>query len=73
MEEKNVFIIGSNGIPANYGGFETFVENLTAKKISNNIKYHVACLAKNNEEFEYNNARCFNVKEIGRASCRERV
>ena len=25
MEEKNVFIIGSNGIPANYGGFETFV------------------------------------------------
>lgn len=62
MEEKNVFIIGSNGIPANYGGFETFVENLTAKKISNNIKYHVACLAKNNEEFEYNNARCFNVK-----------
>ena len=61
MEEKNVFIIGSNGIPANYGGFETFVENLTAKKISNNIKYHVACLAKNNEEFEYNNARCFNV------------
>lgn len=61
MEEKNIFIIGSNGIPANYGGFETFVENLTAKKISNNIKYHVACLAKNNEEFEYNNARCFNV------------
>lgn len=61
MEEKNVFIIGSNGIPANYGGFETFVENLTYKKINNNIKYHVACLAKNNEEFEYNNARCFNV------------
>lgn len=61
MKEKNIFIVGSNGIPANYGGFETFVENLTAKKISNNIKYHVACLAKNNEEFEYNNARCFNV------------
>lgn len=61
MEEKQVFIVGSNGIPANYGGFETFVENLTYKKINNNIKYHVACLAKNNEEFEYNNARCFNV------------
>lgn len=61
MEEKNVFIIGCNGIPANYGGFETFVENLTAKKISNNIKYHVACLSKDNREFEYNNARCFNV------------
>ena len=62
MNEKNVFIIGSNGIPANYGGFETFVENLTAKKISSKIKYHVACLAKDNKEFTYNNARCFNVK-----------
>lgn len=61
MEEKNVFIIGSNGIPAKYGGFETFVENLTAKKINNKIKYHVACLGKDNNEFEYNDARCFNV------------
>lgn len=62
MKEENIFIIGSNGIPANYGGFETFVENLTCKRISKNIKYHVACLAKDNKEFEYNNARCFNVK-----------
>lgn len=27
---KNVFIIGAKGIPANYGGFESFVEQLTA-------------------------------------------
>ena len=62
MDEKNVFIIGSNGIPANYGGFETFVENLTARKKDKNIKYHVACLSKSNNEFEYNECRCFNVK-----------
>ena len=62
VEAKNVFVIGSNGIPAKYGGFETFVENLTANRIDKNIKYHVACLANNNNEFEYNNARCFNVK-----------
>lgn len=62
MNEKNVFIIGSNGIPAKYGGFETFVENLTAKKVKQNIKYHVACLSNNNDEFEYNDSRCFNVK-----------
>ncbi len=62
MDKKNVFIIGSNGIPANYGGFETFVENLTARKINKNIKYHVACLSKSNNEFEYNESRCFNVK-----------
>lgn len=65
----NVFIIGSKGIPAKYGGFETFVDGLTAKKRTNKIKYHVSCLADNRKEFEYNNSRCFNVKvpEIGSA------
>lgn len=69
MKEQNVFIIGSKGIPAKYGGFETFVENLTARKIDKNVKYHVSCMGKNNEEFEYNNARCFNINvpEIGAA------
>ena len=66
---KNIFIIGSKGIPAKYGGFETFVDKLTENKKSDKIKYHVACMGKDNSEFEYNNARCFNVKvpEIGPA------
>jgi len=59
---KNVFIIGSKGIPANYGGFETFVEQLTKNKKNENIKYHVSCISNNNDVFEYNNARCFNVR-----------
>lgn len=59
---RNVFIIGSKGIPANYGGFETFVENLTKHRKDKRIKYHVSCLSDNNKEFEYNGARCFNVK-----------
>lgn len=62
---KNIFIIGSKGIPANYGGFETFVEQLTRKKISQDIKYHVSCLSDQNGEFEHNGARCFNVKVPG--------
>lgn len=68
-KEKNIFIIGSKGIPAKYGGFETFVENLTLKKVDENIKYHVACMGNENKEFEYNNARCFavNVPNIGPA------
>lgn len=61
-EEMNVFIIGSKGIPAKYGGFETFVDKLTELKKSKKIKYHVACMNENNDEFEHNNARCFNVK-----------
>ena len=59
---KHVFIIGSKGIPANYGGFETFVEKLTEQQKSKKIKYHVSCLADNNNQFEHNGARCFNVK-----------
>lgn len=60
---KNIFIVGSKGIPANYGGYETFVENLTEKKVSKDIKYHVACLTKEpKEDFEHNGARCFNIK-----------
>ena len=59
---KNVFIIGSKGIPANYGGFETFVEYLTKYKVSDDIKYHVACLSDQEEEFEHNQARCLKYK-----------
>ena len=61
-ENKDIFIIGSQGIPAQYGGFETFVENLTLKRENEKIKYHVDFLGKENNEFEYNNARCFTVK-----------
>lgn len=60
---RNVFIIGSKGIPANYGGYETFVDKLTEYHQNNKeIKYHIACKASDSKEFIYNNARCFNVK-----------
>lgn len=59
---KNIFIIGSKGIPANYGGFETFVDELITRKVNTDIQYHVSCLADDNKEFEYNGAHCFNVK-----------
>ena len=60
---QHVFIVGSKGIPGAYGGYETFVDKLTEyHKNMQELKYHVACKAKDNKEFEYNNARCFNVK-----------
>lgn len=59
---ENVFIIGSKGIPGNYGGYETFVDKLTEYHNDvKEIKYHVACKGKDNKEFTYHNARCFNV------------
>ena len=65
----NIFIIGSKGIPANYGGFETFVDKLTLFKKSKDIMYHVSCLNTKDDQFYYNKARCFNVKvqDIGSA------
>ena len=60
---QNIFIVGSKGIPGAYGGYETFVDKLTEYHQDNiEIKYHVACKSNNNTEFEYHNARCFNVK-----------
>lgn len=58
----HVFIVGSKGIPAQYGGFETFVENLTAGKQSPEIMYHVSCMNNDEKHFEHNGADCFNVR-----------
>ena len=58
----HVFIVGSKGIPAKYGGFETFVENLTARKTNKQIKYHVSCMNNDEKHFDYNDADCFNVR-----------
>lgn len=69
MKTKHVFIIGSKGIPAKYGGFETFVEKLTAYKKDKDLQYHIACMSDDWGEFDYNNAHCINIKvpEIGSA------
>lgn len=60
---QHVFIVGLKGIPGNYGGYETFVDRLTEYHQNNpNLKYHVACKAKDTKTFEYHNADCFDVK-----------
>ena len=58
----HVFIVGSKGIPARYGGFETFVENLTAGRKSDQIQYHVSCMNNEEKHFVHNGADCFNVR-----------
>ena len=54
--KQQVFIVGCKGIPANYGGFETFVEKLTEYQKSGRICYHVFCMGNENFQFEYNGA-----------------
>ena len=73
---KHIFIVGCKGIPAQYGGFETFVEKLTEYRKNNKLQYHVACLSEENEyddkerEFEHNGAHCFAIKERCKGSAR---
>src|SRR5699024_4470106 len=57
---KDIFIIGSKGIPAQYGGYETFVDNLVTRQVSKDIKYHVACMTFNKKakHYDYNGAEC---------------
>ena len=43
---KKVAIIGTQGVPANYGGFETLVENIIGDNCSNGIEYTVFCSSK---------------------------
>lgn len=60
---QHVFIVGSKGVPGNYGGYETFVDKLTEyHQDEKRLKYHVACKADEDGEFEYHNAHCFKVK-----------
>ncbi len=61
-KNQSVFILGSKGIPAKYGGFETFVEKLTENRKTPNVQYFVACLSDNDSQFMYNDATCFNIK-----------
>ena len=42
---KNVSIVGVQGVPANYGGFESLVENLIGHK-SSDVRYTVFCSSK---------------------------
>ncbi|MDY5067460.1 MAG: DUF1972 domain-containing protein, partial [Lactobacillus johnsonii] len=57
---KDIFIVGSKGIPAQYGGYETFVDELVTRQVNKNIKYHVACMTfnKNTKHYDYNGADC---------------
>ncbi len=43
---KKIAVVGIQGLPAQYGGFETLAENLVGNKQSNDIEYTVFCSSK---------------------------
>jgi hypothetical protein len=67
----HISIIGTVGIPAQYGGFETLAENIVRHKVDD-IQYTVFCSAKlyRNKQNEYLGARLkyINLKANGMSS-----
>ena len=47
---KRVAIVGIQGVPAQYGGFETLVENIIGENSSPGIQYTIFCSAR---DYEY--------------------
>ncbi len=47
---KRVAILGTQGVPGRYGGFETLVENLLGDNCSSEVEYTVFCSGKNYKE-----------------------
>ena len=63
---QHVFIIGSRGLPAQYGGFETFVDQLVSHQVSPDIQYHVACLSNDQayQHFDYQGVDCYTINPL---------
>lgn len=56
---KKIAVIGTQGVPANYGGFETLVENIIGEHCSDGVEYTVYCSSKDihQEITEYKGAK----------------
>lgn len=70
---QHVFIIGARGLPAKYGGFETFVQQLVSHQHADEIQYHVACLSDTSHQVHstYMGADCFTINppKLGFSAC----
>lgn len=65
MKKKTVAIVGTNGVPANYGGFETLAENLVIE-LSDKVDITVYCSKKQKQKLRtFCGAKLINVPLSG--------
>lgn len=59
MKKKTVAIIGTVGVPASYGGFETLVENIIGENASEDVEYTIFCSSKaySDQKTDYKGAK----------------
>lgn len=65
---KKIAVVGIQGVPANYGGFETMVENIIGENCSEGTEYTVFCsakdMAKTSDMIEYKGAKLRYIKSF---------
>lgn len=70
--KKRVAIIGSQGVPAKYGGFETLVENIISRHKPEEVEYTVFCSAPDMDmtatEYKGAHLRYVNLRAHGKMS-----
>ena len=57
--KDSIAIIGSRGIPNNYGGFEKFAEILSTELVKKDYKVYVSCEYSKLKNSEYNGVNLF--------------
>lgn len=62
MPRKNLYILGSRGIPAAHGGFETFAQDLSAYMTGQGWRVTVYCQSHANAEDEWHGIRRIHIK-----------
>ena len=66
--KKKIAVVGIQGVPANYGGFETMVENIIGENCSEGTEYTVFCsakdMAKTSDMIEYKGAKLRYIKSF---------
>lgn len=66
MKNKSICILGTRGIPAQYGGFETFAEELSKRLVKRGVRVSVFCPQKKDslKISSYEGVGLVHVKEI---------
>ena len=49
---KHVAVVGTQGVPASYGGFETLVENIIGENCPPDIRYTIFCSSRDPKQTE---------------------
>lgn len=64
MQSKKIAILGTRGIPARYGGFETFAEELSVRLVKRGVDVTVFCDRIDANQTEYRGVRLRHVRSL---------